>query len=175
MAHIILLCFTLFCLHCSSWWAQMINLPLSFRITSLALGQSYDLQTKVCIPPEPVFQNMRQEMSDSDRSNGQFILLESQGWGSRPPPVETISVSKTSIFSQEHSFVIQQGKIEGFDSCDQPSNLAQIGSKSNFLAGVTSKNNKEPLPFPSSTLSQEHSFISWQWMLLPTHSCHFKW
>ena len=31
----------------------------------------------------------------------------------------------------------KKGKSEGFDSCDWPSNLAQIGSKSYFLAGVT--------------------------------------
>ena len=33
----------------------------------------------------------------------------------------------------------KQGKSEGFDSCNWPSNLAQIGSKSNFLVGVTMK------------------------------------
>ena len=33
--------------------------------------------------------------------------------------------------------LIEQGKSEGFDSCVRPINLAQIGSKSNILPGVT--------------------------------------
>ena len=37
------------------------------------------------------------------------------------------------------SHYFKQGKSEGFDSCDRPSNLHQNGSKSNFLATVTQK------------------------------------
>ena len=43
----------------------------------------------------------------------------------------------------------KQGKSEGFDSCNRPCNLAQIGSKSNFLAGVTLK------------------FEGWTWKTIP--------
>ena len=39
------------------------------------------------IPPEPVFKNMGQQMSDPDSSNGQSIRHESEGWGSSPPQV----------------------------------------------------------------------------------------
>ena len=47
---------------------------------------------------------------------------------------------------------LEQGKSEGFDSCDRPSNLAQIWSKSSIFQPVgpwnwclTSKNNRAPL------------------------------
>ena len=48
--------------------------------------------------------------------------------------------------------MLQQGKCEGFDSCDRPSNLTQIGFKSLILSlcyleiwWMTSKNDRTPL------------------------------
>ena len=49
-------------------------------------------------------------------------------------------------------YIIKQGKSEGFDSCDRPSNLAQIGLKSSIfqpcdleIGLMTSKNYRAPL------------------------------
>ena len=39
-------------------------------------------------------------------------------------------------FVAEDLMIIQQGKSEGFDSCDRPSNLAQIWSKSSIFQPV---------------------------------------
>ena len=40
--HLVLLCFVLLWLYHGSWWIYMVYLPISFRVASLALGQSYD-------------------------------------------------------------------------------------------------------------------------------------
>ena len=45
----------------------------------------------------------------------------------------------TSLVKQATASQSEQGKSEGFDSCDRPSNLAQMGSKYNFLVSVTLK------------------------------------
>ena len=45
----------------------------------------------------------------------------------------------TSLVKQATASQGEQGKFEGFDSCDRPSNLAQIGSKCNFWVSVTLK------------------------------------
>ena len=53
----------------------------------------------------------------------------------------------------------QQGKVEGFDSCDRPSNLTQIGFKSSVFRPydleiwwMTSKNNRAPLLYATLTV-----------------------
>ena len=38
--------------------------------------------------------------------------------------------------SHVYAILIEQGKSEGFDSCDRPSNLTQIGFKSSIFSPV---------------------------------------
>ena len=42
----------------------------------------------------------------------------------------------------------EQCKSDGFDSSDQPSNIAQIGQCETEIWGMNSKNNRESLPCP---------------------------
>ena len=64
-----------------------------------------------------------------------------------------VAISGFGIFSKWLSaFCFEQGKSEGFDNCDQPSNLTEIGFKSSIFQPcgleiwlMTSKNYRAPL------------------------------
>ena len=63
-----------------------------------------------------------------------------------------ICVSDGYSILHKASWILKQGKSEGFDSCDRPNNLTQIGFKSSIfglcnleLWWMTSKNNRTPL------------------------------
>ena len=60
--------------------------------------------------------------------------------------------------------MLEQGKSEGFDSCDRPSNLTQIGFKSSIFQPVwpwnlmdDPKNNPAPLPYYFKLFASFHS------------------
>ena len=54
---------------------------------------------------------------------------------------------------------LEQGKSEGFDSCDRPSNLAQIWSKSDFSACVTLKFDRWPRKMIGHLFHTTSSFV----------------
>ena len=65
---------------------------------------------------------------------------------------QMVSASRTSSKCWMDMIMLKQGKSEGFDSCDRPSNLAQIWSKSSIFQPVWPwnlmydlKNNRAPL------------------------------
>ena len=70
----------------------------------------------------------------SKTKNSQSLTLAVGGALGKNCEVEKFSVWNTwSVFSQEHPVMSQQGKSEGFDSCDRHSNLTQIGFKSSIF------------------------------------------
>ena len=60
--------------------------------------------------------------------------------------------------------LIQQGKSEGFDSCDRPSNLTQIGFKSSIFQPIWPWNLMDDPPKKGhlfyATLSFLHHFVA---------------
>ena len=74
--------------------------------TQLAF-QMLTLQTTISIPPEPVFQNMREECLVPIAQIATAFDVNLNVRRSRPPMVEPFSVSETSALSQEYSVLIR--------------------------------------------------------------------